>query len=275
MQIVNHRLQGVNYVASPNVGGFIDPKFVIMHYTAGWTAESAINTLCSPAAKVSAHFVIDRDGEITQLVPLNRAAWHAGPSKYQGVVGLNNHSIGIEIVNPGWLKPEANGTYSQGKARFDADDVKGYDLSIKAPHARVGGGTFVWPGYTPEQIKALDELFTAICEAYPIQDVTGHENIDTRGWKTDPGPAFPMGRYKTALHNTHDRSDGLHRAKLGDVNVPRLNVRAGPSATSKIVTTLLKGHDVTILEKQGAWLHVEFAKGQTGYVSAQYVKEIS
>lgn len=274
MKITNHRLEGAAFIPSPNVGNFIDPHYIIMHYTAGLTAKSAIQTLTSPAAKVSAHFVIDLDGTITQLVACNRAAWHAGPSKYQGVVGLNNHSIGIEIVNPGWVKKTAKG-FEQGKIIYSAEQLKPFDLSLSAPNSRVGGGTFIWPGYTAAQIKALKELTKAITTAYKIVDVTGHENIDTRGWKTDPGPAFPMGEFKALIHNTVDRSDGGKKAKLGDVTAARLNVRGSASSVGKIIGTLTKGQDVTILEDRGDWLFVQYGVGLTGFVAAQYVKEIA
>ncbi len=48
--------------------------------------------------KVSAHFVINREGDITQFVPCGRRAWHAGESEWQGKSGCNDFSIGIEII---------------------------------------------------------------------------------------------------------------------------------------------------------------------------------
>lgn len=48
--------------------------------------------------KVSAHFVVDRQGHITQFVPIGQRAWHAGSSLWQGRENCNNFSIGIEII---------------------------------------------------------------------------------------------------------------------------------------------------------------------------------
>ena len=48
--------------------------------------------------RVSAHFVIDREGEATQFVPCERRAWHAGESEWQGRSGCNDFSVGIEII---------------------------------------------------------------------------------------------------------------------------------------------------------------------------------
>jgi len=65
------------------------------------TAGDALERLCDPATKVSAHYLIDEDGRIVRLVDEAKRAWHAGVSCWQGRERLNDCSIGIEIVNPG------------------------------------------------------------------------------------------------------------------------------------------------------------------------------
>ncbi|MDF2178414.1 1,6-anhydro-N-acetylmuramyl-L-alanine amidase AmpD [Aliiglaciecola sp. CAU 1673] len=47
--------------------------------------------------RVSSHFVIYRNGEIVQYVPVSKRAWHAGQSTFQGRGDCNNYSIGIEL----------------------------------------------------------------------------------------------------------------------------------------------------------------------------------
>jgi N-acetylmuramoyl-L-alanine amidase len=90
--------------ASPNQdarpdGGRVD--MLVLHYTGMKTAAEAIERLCDPAARVSAHYVIDEDGTVWRLVEESRRAWHAGVSFWQGTRDVNGASIGIEIVNPG------------------------------------------------------------------------------------------------------------------------------------------------------------------------------
>jgi N-acetylmuramoyl-L-alanine amidase len=90
--------------ASPNAddrpgAGTVDA--LILHYTGMASAEAALSRLCDPAARVSAHYLIDEDGTVMALVPEERRAWHAGISVWQGVEHLNDRSIGIELVNPG------------------------------------------------------------------------------------------------------------------------------------------------------------------------------
>ncbi len=65
------------------------------------SASGAIDWLCNPQAEVSAHYVIARDGAVTQLVPEDLRAWHAGRGQWGGCTDLNSASIGIELDNDG------------------------------------------------------------------------------------------------------------------------------------------------------------------------------
>ena len=47
--------------------------------------------------KVSSHFLIRRDGELLQFVPVSRRAWHAGASSWRGRERCNDFSIGVEL----------------------------------------------------------------------------------------------------------------------------------------------------------------------------------
>lgn len=276
MKVVNHLLEGVRVVRSPNVSGLMDPTGAIMHYTAGYTAESAINTLTDPKAKVSAHLVIDWDGTITQLVPFNRIAWHAGPSILDGIKGCNNFTVGFEFVNPGYFRIAKDGTIMdwEGKRPIPQKTLDKYDLSIKAPNARIGGGNFIWPGYSKAQIDAGLAALKAIHEAYGLKHLGGHEEVDTRKWKTDPGPAFPMSLFKAVIHNRTDRSDGAKPVTSRFlVNTPKLNVRAAANSSGAVLTTLAGGSEVVVLQDLGAWSLVEYAPGKKGYLADQYLKK--
>lgn len=74
---------------------------LVLHYTGMKTGKEALERLCDPEAKVSAHYLIDEDGTLEALVPEEKRAWHAGISSWQGRSGVNAFSIGIELVNPG------------------------------------------------------------------------------------------------------------------------------------------------------------------------------
>ena len=74
---------------------------LVLHYTGMQDAAGAIARLCDQAAAVSAHYVVEEDGTIWQLVDEQRRAFHAGVSFWRGARALNGRSIGVEIVNPG------------------------------------------------------------------------------------------------------------------------------------------------------------------------------
>ncbi|HWQ11922.1 MAG TPA: N-acetylmuramoyl-L-alanine amidase, partial [Roseiflexaceae bacterium] len=71
---------------------------IVIHATAG-SARSALAWLTNPAARVSAHYLIDKGGRIFQLVPDELAAWHAGRAAWRGETAINEVSIGIELEN--------------------------------------------------------------------------------------------------------------------------------------------------------------------------------
>lgn len=76
-------------------------ELLLLHYTGMATAEAALARMCDPESKVSAHYAIDEDGTVYELVPEDRRAWHAGEAAWRGVTDVNGLSVGIELVNPG------------------------------------------------------------------------------------------------------------------------------------------------------------------------------
>lgn len=89
-------------IPSPNHGVRRDnaaPDMVVIHYTAMASADLSCARLCDPEAEVSAHYLIDLDGSVTQLVPEDRRAWHAGRGRWGDVTDVNSRSIGIELQN--------------------------------------------------------------------------------------------------------------------------------------------------------------------------------
>ncbi len=74
---------------------------LILHYTGMESAAAALERLCDPAARVSAHYLVEEDGTLWRLVPESRCAFHAGRSFWAGETDLNHVAIGIEIANPG------------------------------------------------------------------------------------------------------------------------------------------------------------------------------
>lgn len=63
------------------------------------TAAAIARWFARPDARVSAHYVIGKAGEVVQCVPDRARAWHAGPSQLAGRRRVNDFSVGIELVN--------------------------------------------------------------------------------------------------------------------------------------------------------------------------------
>lgn len=189
MQIRDHRLSadGVQRADSPNRGGRFEPgdlDTIIVHYTAGANAQSAIDTLCDTERKVSAHLVVARDGTITQLLPFDTVGWHAGKSSWQGRTGLNNYSIGIEVDNPGRLQHRDGGYYSWFGKAYPEEDV------VQAVHRNETAFSH-WHRFPESQVAVVEQLCALLVEHYGISQILGHEEI-APDRKDDPGPAFPL-----------------------------------------------------------------------------------
>lgn len=248
LSIQDHRLCGpkVSFRQTPNVGGLLRPRFVVMHYTAGRNLESAVESLCSqkPQGNASAHLVLGRDGSVVQLASFNTVTWHAGVSQWCGLDGLNHHAIGIEMDNAGQLHTEGDQFVSWFGKSYPASEV------LLAEH-RFGGGIKPWHTYTEAQITRALELCELLVAHYGLEDILGHEDI-ARGRKSDPGPAFPLASVcSRALGRTSDMQPRLV------VTVPGLNIRSGPGAGfAKVAPALSKGAELVLLEPQDRWSRV-------------------
>jgi len=175
-------LPDVRFIATKNRGAKITPSAVVIHYTAGGTAEGAISTFLN--AGVSAHFIIGRDGAVTQMVDTDVAAWHAGVSVWNGRRELNQWSIGIELVNWGPLTKKEKGEFvSWTGTVIPRSEV------YEGRHKNKDCQYDYWQSYTLKQIASLKRIVGILHKHYGILEVVGHDDVSP-GRKIDPGPAF-------------------------------------------------------------------------------------
>ncbi len=78
------------------------PNFVIIHHTAQNSCEQTLRTFTLERTKVSAHYVICKDGTVHHMLNDYLRAWHGGIAKWGNVTDINSSSIGIEIDNNGF-----------------------------------------------------------------------------------------------------------------------------------------------------------------------------
>ncbi len=136
---------------------------IVMHHTASNNGSADLSWMRNPQSKVSAHYMVDRDGKIYQLVGDDKRAWHAGKGELHGVpTDINSRSIGIEIVNDG-----------SGKTPF-----------------------------TDAQYKALTQLTGYLKQQYnvPTKNIVGHADVAVpKGRKNDPAPNFDWNRLRKGI----------------------------------------------------------------------------
>jgi len=119
---------------------------IVIHYTADDGAALALRTLTNPAAKVSAHYLVARDGEIVQLVDERARAWHAGESRWGALVDVNSASIGIELDNDGRTPFPAPQIDALLRLLGDLRDRHGFPAANVIGHADVAPTRKIDPG---------------------------------------------------------------------------------------------------------------------------------
>jgi len=102
--------------------------------------------------EVSAHFLVRRDGELIQLVPCTKRAWHAGASSWRGRERCNDFSVGVELEgddDQAYTGPQYSrlaGLLSSLRGRYPIVDVVGH--SDIAPGRKTDPGpVFDWPRF--------------------------------------------------------------------------------------------------------------------------------
>jgi len=163
-------------------------RLLVVHFTAGASAQSSINFWRTPAARgASAHIVIDRDGTIFQCRPFNRTCGHVGsgrwvdPNTGRKYTSINSIAIGIEIANAG-SNPQV--------IRWARNNDPNFAGTVNLKH-RNGGPVKEWEEFPLEQLVAVTELSQTLVQRYRLDDISGHDCLDPED-RNDPGPAFPM-----------------------------------------------------------------------------------
>lgn len=171
------------------------PKLVIGHYGVTHSLDALV--AAQKAQGFWAHLSIDGwfTGthsviQIVQALPFNETGSHAGESRWGDLVGLNAHSIGIEISNPGPLVRGADGLLRTTYGRVWPEEE-----AVEARHKHPGAprNWTHWARYTKEEVDLCAALYLLLRETYPIQEFVGHDDVSP-GRKFDPGPAFALAR---------------------------------------------------------------------------------
>lgn len=269
MEIRNHLLYApgnrqVSLSQTSNKRGLFTPKYLVVHYTAATSMASTINWFHSPQSQASAHLLIGRDGTVYQFAAFNVVTWHAGKSSWGGLQSLNQHAIGIELVNGGRLEKKNEQWRCPGnQRRIPAEEVL---LAVHKNEDQLAA----WRDYTEPQQEVCQKVVSLLVHAYELQDILGHDDISPLR-KSDPGPAFPMSSFRA-------KATERKGAENGYITTSNLNIRSGPGVAFGFLTRPLPaGTKVLPLKQEGSWVYIEVPqmvhgiKGLQGWVARQYL----
>ena len=184
----------------------IEPKRIVLHYSAGSTLKSAVDTLREKG--FSYHVLIDVDGEPYQSRPFTIRATHAGRSNWKesGDVtnsnSLNEDSIGISFINLG-----QHGYFNKGFWYYGYDRKTKTYLSPKVADAAATkdalaytpGRVNHWAPFDPRQFATCKEILTELVGEYAdILEIVAHHDIAIDE-KPDPGPLVPIDQWRKDL----------------------------------------------------------------------------
>lgn len=245
------------FISSPNSSALVERRFLVIHYTSGRSAETSIQWLTNRNANASAHLVIGRDGTITQLVRFDRAAWHAGRSRWKDIVGLNRYSIGIELDNAGRLHPQGDHWRAWFGGEYQDHEV------IEAVHKNESAPSG-WHVFTEPQLQAAVTVSSLLVNKYSLEDILGHDDISP-GRKVDPGPAFPMESFRGRVLGRREDEDGLYKTTA------ELNIRVGPGTEHATIegSPLPRETEVAVLHHEGSWRFVDVLPVVNGVMDVQ------
>lgn len=274
------------YRETPNKAGKNKPELIVVHDTASsLNTDGVVDWLCNPKAKASAHFVVGVNGELWQLGSIDEVLWHTGKSSYKGRSSgnsCNSFSVGIEIVNPGWLVDGKDGFayHSTAKSlKWKYEDVVKMDSPNHTEKGRY------WLPYTEAQLKTVFNLCKAICEKedYTITDIVPHWLISP-GRKQDTNPLFPLEELKAfcfpdTLNEPSPEDlldiDNHSNESLTVKTKVALNVRELPDWKAGILGVLSVNNRIptvgsVITNNKAVWYKIIY-NGKEGYISAEHV----
>ena len=135
-------MPGTSFVSSPNfsprpIDAIVD--CIVVHATVIDTLQGTVDRFLDLGPAVSAQYVVDRDGTTVQMVRDEDKAWHAGVSELDGIKGVNDFSIGIEMVN----RNDGSDPYPDAQYEAVARIIKRVRKSNIVPDNRIVSHEFI------------------------------------------------------------------------------------------------------------------------------------
>ena len=184
------------------------PNFVVIHHTAQNSCEQTLRTFTMVKTKVSAHYVICKNGTIHHMLNDYMRAWHGGISKWGNNSDLNSSSIGIELDNNGYEQFDSaqikslllllnylKDTYGIPQANFighaDIAPKRKVDPNINFPWpllADNGFGNWFNPDSSIKLPMTINVPYALAVIGYDIKDTTAALMAFKRHYRQDSTP---------------------------------------------------------------------------------------
>jgi len=192
------------------------PNFVIIHHTAQNSCDQTLKTFTLERTKVSAHYVICKDGTVYHMLNDYLRAWQAGISKWGNTTDINSSSIGIELDNNGFeyfTEPQINSliqllgrlkrAYNIPAANFighgDIAPGRKVDPNWRFPWKQLADSSFgYWYPDTTNIIvpTTFDHLQALRIIGYDIKDTSAAIGSFKRHWLQDTTIGMNESQYK-------------------------------------------------------------------------------
>ncbi len=120
-----------------------------------------------------------------------------------------------------------------------------------------------WHEYSSKQLEVAVQIAALLVKTYSLKDVLGHDDISPIR-KSDPGPAFPMGSFRSkAMGRKDDTIDDY-------ITSAELNIRSGPGTSFTLLSSPLPaGTPVLVLKTKGTWSFVEVQSTVNGIMDLE------
>lgn len=213
-------------------------KGIVCHITADKIYNNAVNWFCNPQSGVSAHYVIEKNGDIFMCVAPENKAYHAG------------------IVNK-----------STAKIFFDMDSQNPnlYTIGIEC----VSAGEPL----TDVQYQALKDLITKLCQDYNIPcdryHIIGHYETDSVSRANDPKISYSVDKLVSDLNQPKIQIKPINETRK--ISAELLNVRELPNTNCNILGQVKLNDIINAIgiSDDGQWYKILYNRTES-YISAKY-----
>lgn len=177
-------------------------KQIVLHHTVSSTINGTIQSWEDDPRHISTHFIIDRNGKVYQLYNTKYWSYHLGVDNKK----LEQESIGIELINWGWLQKKTDYFVNCYGSIIYGNDIVEYKEGFKSYN--------YFHKYPQEQIDSLGRLLLLLCNKWDIPKTydEGIFKISSNAFKGVKG-IYTHNSYRTDKTDIHPQPEMIEMLK--------------------------------------------------------------